>query len=208
MCIRDSDKYILPKLLDSCCSNPPMVYQRKKVVPLAEGDVLEVGIGSGLNLPFYDKAKINKLWGLDPSEELNKMAAEVAKEEKMEVDFIISGAEEIPLPDNKVDTVILTYTMCTIPDVDLANEEIKRVLKPEGKLIFCEHGIAPDENIYKWQKRINPIWKRIAGGCNLHRNIPEIIENSGFNIKEIETMYLPSTPKFAGYNYWGFAKPN
>ena len=201
-------KYILPKLLNSCCSNPPMVYQRKKVVPLAEGDVLEVGIGSGLNLPFYDKSKINKLWGLDPSEELNKMAAEVAKEEEMEVDFIISGAEEIPLPDNKVDTVILTYTMCTIPDVDLANEEIKRVLKPEGKLIFCEHGIAPDENIYKWQKRINPIWKRIAGGCNLHRNIPEIIERSGFDIEEIDTMYLPSTPKFAGFNYWGFAKPN
>jgi len=202
------DKYILPKLLDSCCSNPPMVYQRKKVVPLAEGDVLEVGIGSGLNLPFYDKSKINRLWGLDPSEELNKMAAEVAKEEEMEVDFIISGAEEIPLPDNKVDTVILTYTMCTIPDVDLANEEIKRVLKPEGKLIFCEHGIAPDQNIYKWQKRINPIWKRIAGGCNLHRNIPEIIERSGFDIEEIDTMYLPSTPKFAGFNYWGFAKPN
>ena len=201
-------KYILPKLLNSCCSNPPMVYQRKKVVPLAEGDVLEVGIGSGLNLPFYDKSKINKLWGLDPSEELNKMAAEVAKEEKMEVDFIISGAEEIPLPDNKVDTVILTYTMCTIPDVDLANEEIKRVLKPEGKLIFCEHGISPDENVYKWQKRINPIWKRIAGGCNLHRNIPKIIENSGFNIEEIDTMYLPSTPRFAGYNYWGFARPN
>ena len=201
-------KYILPKLLNSCCSNPPMVYQRKKVVPLAEGDVLEVGIGSGLNLPFYDKSKINKLWGLDPSEELNKMAADVANEEKMEVDFIISGAEEIPLPDNKVDTVILTYTMCTIPDVDLANEEIKRVLKPEGKLIFCEHGISPDESIYKWQKRINPIWKRIAGGCNLHRNIPEIIESSGFNIEEIDTMYLPSTPKFAGYNYWGFATPN
>ena len=202
------DKYVLPKLLNSCCSNPPMVYQRKKVVPLAEGDVLEVGIGSGLNLPFYDKSKINKLWGLDPSEELNKMAAEVAKEEKMEVDFIISGAEEIPLPDNKVDTVILTYTMCTIPDVDLANKEIKRVLKPEGKLIFCEHGISPDENVYKWQKRINPIWKRIAGGCNLHRNIPEIIKSSGFNIEEIDTMYLPSTPKFAGYNYWGFARPN
>ena len=202
------DNYILPKLLNSCCSNPPMVYQRKKVVPLAEGDVLEVGIGSGLNLPFYDKSKINKLWGLDPSEELNKMAADVAKEEKMEVDFIISGAEEIPLPDNKVDTVILTYTMCTIPDVDLANEQIKRVLKPEGKLIFCEHGISPDESIYKWQKRINPIWKRIAGGCNLHRNIPEIIESSGFNIEEIDTMYLPSTPKFAGYNYWGFATPN
>ena len=202
------EKYVLPKLLNCCCNNPPMVYQRKKVVPLAEGDVLEVGIGSGLNLPFYNKSKINKLWGLDPSEELNKMASEVAKEEKMEVDFIISGAEEIPLPDNKVDTVILTYTMCTIPELDLANQEIKRVLKPEGKLIFCEHGIAPDEKVYKWQKRINPLWKKIAGGCNLHRNIPEIIKSSGFDIKEIDSMYLPSTPKFAGFNYWGFAKPS
>ena len=202
------NKYILPKLLNCCCSSPPMVYQRKKVVPLAEGDVLEVGIGSGLNLPFYDKSKITKLWGLDPSEELNKMASEVAKEVELEVDFIISGAEEIPLPENKVDTVLLTYTMCTIPDVDIANKEIKRVLKPEGKLIFCEHGISPDEKVYKWQKRINPLWKRIAGGCNLHRNIPEIIENSGFDIEQIDTMYLPNTPRFAGYNYWGYARPN
>jgi len=202
------DKYILPKLLNKCCSSPSMVHQRKKVVPLAEGDVLEVGIGSGLNLPFYDKSKITKLWGLDPSEELNKMALEVAREEDLEVDFIISGAEEIPLPDNRVDTVLLTYTMCTIPEVNLANEEIKRVLKPEGKLIFCEHGLSPDERVYKWQKRINPLWKRIAGGCNLHRNIPEIIESSGFGIEEIDTMYLPNTPRFAGYNYWGYARPN
>ena len=185
-----------------------MVYQRQKVVPLATGEVLEVGIGSGLNLPFYDKSKITKLWGLDPSEELNKMASQVALEEELEVDFIISGAEEIPLPDNCVDTVLLTYTMCTIPEVELANKEIKRVLRSDGRMIFCEHGESPDANVHKWQKRINPLWKKIAGGCNLDRNIPEIIESSGFNIEEIETMYLPGTPQWAGYNYWGFATPN
>ena len=202
------DKYFLPRILNSLCSAKPMVYQRQKVVPLAEGDVLEVGIGSGLNLPFYDKSKITKLWGLDPSEELHKMASKVASEEDLEVDFILSGAEEIPLPDNCVDTVLLTYTMCTIPEVKLANEEIRRVLRSDGRMIFCEHGEAPDANVHKWQKRINPLWKKIAGGCNLDRNIPEIIESSGFNIEEIDTMYLPGTPQWAGYNYWGFARPN
>ena len=169
------DKHILPKLLNCLCSAKPMGYQRQKIVPSAEGAVLEVGIGSGLNLPFYDKSKIDKIWGLDPSEELNKMAAQVASEEGLEVDFIISGAEYIPLLDNEVDTILITYTMCTIPEVKRANEEMKRVLKPEGRMIFCEHGKAPDKNVFKWQKRINPIWKKIAGGCSLHRNIPELI---------------------------------
>ena len=182
-----------------------MGYQRQKIVPSAEGAVLEVGIGSGLNLPFYDKSKIDKIWGLDPSKELNKMAAQVASEEGLEIDFIISGAENIPLQDNEVDTVLITYTMCTIPEVIRANIEIKRVLKDGGKLIFCEHGVAPDENIVKWQSRINPIWGKIAGGCNINRNIPQIIEGSGFKIEQMEEMYLPSTPKIAGYNYWGFA---
>ena len=201
------DKHILPKLLNCLCSAKPMGYQRQKIVPSAEGAVLEVGIGSGLNLPFYDKSKIDKIWGLDPSEELNKMAAQVASEEGLEVDFIISGAEDIPLLDNEVDTILITYTMCTIPEVKRANEEMKRVLKPEGRMIFCEHGKAPDKNVFKWQKRINPIWKKIAGGCSLHRNIPELIEASGFKLEKLDTMYLPSTPKFAGYNYWGSAKP-
>ena len=98
--------------------------------------------------------------------------------------------------------------MCTIPEVELANKEIKRVLRSDGRMIFCEHGESPDVNVHKWQKRINPLWKKIAGGCNLDRNIPEIIESSGFNIEEIDTMYLPSTPQWAGYNFWGFARPN
>ena len=199
------DKYVLPKFLNCACGSKPVARQRKKVVPLAEGKVLEVGIGSGLNLPFYDKSKIDELWGLDPSEELSEMARKVADSEQMEVNFISSGAEEIPLPDDHFDSVLVTYTMCTIPEVIRANGEIRRVLKNGGKMIFCEHGEAPDENIRKWQKRINPIWGKFAGGCNINRKIPSLIEDSGFDIIELEEMYLPSTPKIAGYNYWGYA---
>ena len=133
------------------------------------------------------------------------MAKKVALNESLEINFISSGAEEIPLPDNHFDTVLITYTMCTIPEVLRANDEIKRVLKNEGKMIFCEHGVAPDENIRKWQNRINPYWGMLAGGCNINRNIPSLIEDSGFDIVELEEMYLPKTPKIAGYNYWGYA---
>ena len=199
------DKYVLPKFLNCACGSKPVARQRKKVVPLAEGKVLEVGIGSGLNLPFYDKSKIDELWGLDPSEELSEMARKLADSEQMEVNFISSGAEEISLPDDHFDSVLITYTMCTIPEVIRANGEIRRVLKNGGKMIFCEHGEAPDENIRRWQKRINPIWGKFAGGCNINRKIPSLIEDSGFDIIELEEMYLPSTPKIAGYNYWGYA---
>ena len=197
------EKYVLPKFLNCACGSKPVSYQRKKVVPLAEGKVLEIGIGSGLNLPFYDKAKIDEIWGLDPSEELSEMAKQVADEESMEVKFISSGAEDIPLPDNYFDCVLVTYTMCTIPEVQRANQEIRRVLKEDGKMIFCEHGEAPDQNIRKWQNRINPFWGKLAGGCNINRKIPSLIQDSGFDIIEMEAMYLPNTPKIAGYNYWG-----
>lgn len=199
------EKYVLPKFLNCACGSKPVSYQRKKVVPLAEGKVLEVGIGSGLNLPFYDKAKIDEIWGLDPSEQLSEMAKQVADEESMEVKFISSGAEDIPLPDNYFDCVLVTYTMCTIPEVQRANQEIRRVLKENGKMIFCEHGEAPDQNIRKWQNRINPFWGKLAGGCNINRKIPSLIQDSGFDIIEMEEMYLPNTPKIAGYNYWGYA---
>ena len=199
------EKYVLPKFLNCACGSKPVARQREKVVPLAEGKVLEIGIGSGLNLPFYDKTKVDEIWGLDPSEELSEMARAVAIQEGMEVNFISSGAEEIPLPDDHFDSVLITYTMCTIPEVIRANTEIRRVLKNQGKMIFCEHGAAPDDNIRKWQKRINPFWGKIAGGCNIDRNIPSLIQDSGFDIIEIEEMYLPNTPKIAGYNFWGYA---
>ncbi|MDC3376262.1 class I SAM-dependent methyltransferase [Gammaproteobacteria bacterium] len=200
------NKYILPKVLNCTCGSKPINYQRAKIVPLAEGVVLDIGIGSGLNIPFYNKSKIKYLYGLDPSKELIEMAKPLANLNQIEIEFLECRAENIPLLDNSIDTVLITYTMCTIQDVILSNSEIKRVLKDNGKLLFCEHGLAPDKNIAKWQKRINPIWNKIAGGCNLNRNIPDIITSSGFKISSIEEMYLPNTPKFAGYNYWGIAR--
>ena len=200
------DKYILPKFLNCACGTKPINYQRDKIVPLAKGIVLDIGIGSGLNMPFYKTSNIDHLYGLDPSEELLKIAKHLAKKNELEIEFLQCGAEAIPLPDQSIDTVLITYTMCTIPNIKLSNSEIMRVLKPEGQLLFCEHGLAPDKNIAKWQRRINPIWSKIAGGCNLNRDIPKLITSSGFKISNMEEMYLPSTPKFAGYNYWGVAK--
>jgi ubiquinone/menaquinone biosynthesis C-methylase UbiE len=200
------EKFFLPKVCDKCCSTKPINYQRNKVVPLAKGIVLEIGIGSGLNIPFYNKNNIEKIIGLDPSEELNFLANKVAKKNNIEIDFIISGAEDIALPDNSIDTILITYTLCTIPDLGNSMAEMKRVLKSDGKFIFCEHGIAPDQNIVKWQTRINPIWKALMGGCNINRNIPKIISDGGFDITNISEMYLPSTPKIVGYNYWGIAE--
>ena len=203
------DKYILPTFLNCACGAKPILYQRGKVVPLAEGLVLEVGIGSGLNIPFYDVANVQKVIGLDPSPELNDMASKVAanaaQEKGLTVELLIGSAEDMPLPDDHFDTVVITYTLCTIPDALAANREIRRVLKPSGKLIFCEHGLAPDAGVAKWQGRIDPYWGKIAGGCHLNRDIPELIESAGFSIANMEQMYLPSTPKFAGYNYWGVA---
>ena len=199
------EKMVLPKLCDKCCGTKPINYQRKKVVPLAKGVVLEVGIGSGLNIPFYNKNNIEKIIGLDPSEELNVLAKRVADDNGIQIDFLINGAEDIDLPDNSVDTILITYTLCTIPNLKKSMSEMKRVLKPGGKFIFCEHGIAPDINIIKWQRRINPIWGIFFGGCNINRNIPKIISESGFNISNLNQMYLPSTPKIVGYNYWGEA---
>ena len=199
------EKYVLPKLLDCCCSTKPINYQRNKVVPNASGNVLEIGIGSGLNLPFYEKSKINNLYGIDPSSELCDMAKKTASDNKIDVNLLINGAEEIELPKDSIDTVVMTYTLCTIPNPTDALKEIKRVMKVDAKMLFCEHGTAPDKNIIKWQNRINPIWGKLFGGCNINRDIPSILKESGFKINTLDQMYLPSTPKIVGYNYWGEA---
>ncbi|NWH07183.1 MAG: class I SAM-dependent methyltransferase [Alphaproteobacteria bacterium] len=200
------ERHILPPLLNMAMSAKPITYQRRKVVPQASGRVLEIGMGAGHNIPFYDRAKVSELIGLEPSPGLRSRAQRTAHEAGMKVDFIGLKAEEIPLADESVDTVLVTYTLCTIPDVPRALAGMKRVLKPGGCLIFCEHGEAPDPGVKRWQGRINPIWKRIAGGCNLHRPIPSLLREGGFAIDKMETMYLPSTPRFAGYNYWGSAR--
>jgi ubiquinone/menaquinone biosynthesis C-methylase UbiE len=198
------EKFILPKLTHWVCSQKDITLQRKKVVPLATGRVLEVGIGSGLNLPFYNPSTVDHIWGLDPSKQLRKIAERKAIEIPFDVDFIGLSGEEIPLEKNSVDTVLITYTLCSIPDVHRALNEMSRVLRFGGKLIFCEHGKAPDDNVYKWQERINPIWTKISGGCNLNRPISNLIEESGFKIENIDTRYN-SALKILSYNYRGIA---
>ena len=199
------DKYILPHLLNCSCNTKPFIVQRKKVIPLATGKVLEVGIGSGLNLPFYQKDSIKEIWGLDPSKELLLMAKKKAKAENMDVQFLNATAESIQLDDNFFDTVVVTYTMCTISNLNQALSEIKRVMKTDGRLIFCEHGASPEPGVFVWQNRLNKVWSKISGGCNINKDIPSIIESSGLVVSQLETMYLPKTPKMLGYNYWGYA---
>tara|TARA_B100001287_G_scaffold140347_1_gene118129 strand:- start:61 stop:684 length:624 start_codon:yes stop_codon:yes gene_type:complete len=199
------ENYVLPKMLDCCCSTKPISYQRKKIVPEASGTILEIGIGSGLNIPYYQKSKINKVIGLEPSEQLCKMAKKTADDNNFSIDFLVNGAEEIELPSNSVDTILLTYTLCSIPEPYIALKEIMRVMKSDGRILFCEHGIAPDEVVQKWQNRINPLWGKLFGGCNINRDIPNILKNGGFKINSLDKMYLPSTPKIVGYNYWGEA---
>jgi len=199
------DRYVLPRFINCACSTKPMMKQREKVVPHASGTVLEIGIGTGLNLPYYDPAKVERLIGLDPSEESWKLAGERAAHLDFEVEFIGLPGEQIPLQDASVDTVLVTYALCTIPDPVAALTGMRRVLRPGGRLIFCEHGIAPDAAVVKWQDRINPVWRKIAGGCNLNRDIPALLAAGGFEVAELSTLYLPGTPKFAGYNYWGRA---
>ena len=200
------NKYILPKFLNCACGSKPINYQRQKVVPLANGKVLDIGIGSGLNIPFYNSDKIDKVIGIDPSHELIELAKELANDSKASIELVIGSAESIPYPDNFFDTVLVTYTMCTIPNVAIANKEMWRVLKDDGRLIFCEHGLAPDKKISKWQNRIDPFWGKIAGGCHLNRDIQKLITDAGFSFESLDKMYIPSTPKFAGYNYWGIGK--
>jgi ubiquinone/menaquinone biosynthesis C-methylase UbiE len=200
------DRYILPHIINCACGTKPVMKQREKVVPLAEGNVLEIGMGSGLNIPFYDPDKVNMVWGLEPSEGMREKAAERVALSPVEIQWLDLPGEEIPLKDNSVDTIVLTFTLCTIPDWQGALQQMRRVLKPGGKLLFSEHGQAPDNHIQKWQNRLNPTWKTLAGGCNLNRAIPKLLKQSGFEIESMESMYLPSTPKVAGYCYWGQAK--
>ncbi|TFG39096.1 MAG: class I SAM-dependent methyltransferase [Chromatiales bacterium] len=198
------DDKILPHLINVVCASKPTRKQREKIVPRASGDVLEVGFGSGLNLPYYDRDKVRHIWGLEPAEGMRKIAAGAIAASGLDIELIDLPGEEIPLHDNSVDTVLITYTLCTIPHVASALEGVRRVLKPNGRLLFCEHGKAPDANVAKWQERMNPTWKKFAGGCNMNRDIPEIIAAAGFAIEDDNRMYIPGI-RALSYQYWGAA---
>jgi len=200
------NEHILPKLINCVCSQNDIGMMRRQLVPMAEGKTLEIGMGSGLNLPFYDPSKIDLVLGLEPAAQLRKMAEKKALEVPFDVDFIGLSGEEIPLENHSVDTVLVTYTLCSIPDVFKALKEMKRVLKSSGKLIFCEHGKSPDTHIFKWQNRLNRPWTKISGGCHLNRHISELITKSGFKIVALDAGY--SSPlKLVSFNYKGIAVP-
>jgi ubiquinone/menaquinone biosynthesis C-methylase UbiE len=198
------DRYILPPLINLACSSKPNMKQREKVVPLAEGEVLEIGVGSGLNFPFYDTNKVRKVWGLEPSEGMRLLARKKLAGSELNVELIDLPGEEIPLDTNSVDTVVVTYTLCTIPDAQRALRGMRRVLRPGGHLLFCEHGAAPDDGVRRWQERLNPVWRRFSGGCNINKDIPGLLESSGFRVVVDERMYIPGV-KALSYNYWGSA---
>lgn len=197
------DRYVLPHIIDLTCGVKPIRKQRQKVVPLASGDVLEIGIGGALNAPFYDKARVRRIVGVDPALQMHSLALRRIKAAGLEVELVGLSAEKLPLEDHTFDSVVCTYTLCSIPDPANALAEIRRVLRPGGKLLFSEHGIAPDESVRRWQRRLQPIWGPLAGGCSLSLNLPAVLEAAGFNAKT-ESRYIPG-PRFASYHYWGEA---
>jgi ubiquinone/menaquinone biosynthesis C-methylase UbiE len=199
------DKYLLPRITHWVCTSSPARKQRQKVVPRAHGRVLELGAGSGLNLEFYNPGKVEHLFALEPSTEMWAIAQREKDLSRLEMEFLNGVAEEIPLDDNAVDCIVTTFTMCTIAHLPAAFEEMRRVLKPGGTLLFSEHGLAPDASVRRWQNLMNPAWKRLAGGCHLNRDIPELIKSGGFTFQDLDAMYIPG-PKFASYQYWGAAR--
>ena len=196
---------ILPRLCDLAMRNKQLVPYRERVIGAAEGRVLEIGVGSGKNLPFY-RPPVREVLALEPAPRLIAMAQSASRASSMPVTFLEASAEAIPLDEHSVDTIVTTWTLCSIPQAATALAEMRRVLRPGGKLLFAEHGLAPDEAVHWWQDRLTPAWRYISGGCHLNRPIRSMIEAAGFRIDRIETGYMPG-PKPMTFMYEGSARP-
>jgi len=199
------ERRVLPRLIDLAMRNERATRYRAKIIPAAAGRVLEIGAGSGLNLPYYTDA-VTQLYALDPSETLLQMARGKQRRSDLAVEFLERSAEDIPLANRSLDTVVTTWSLCTVPDAAKALREARRVLKRGGSLLFVEHGRAPDASVAKWQRRLDPWWSRIAGGCHLNRSIDRLIRDAGFRIFELENAYLRGPRPFT-YTYSGRARP-
>jgi len=201
------DRYILPRLIGCACASKPIMRQRAKVVPKAEGRVLELGIGGGLNLDFYDPKRVSEVVGVDPSAELRARVADAPRPPDLNVTVEAGEAERLQFEDHSFDSVVCTFTLCSVCSPRESLAEARRVLKPTGRFIFAEHGLAPDADVVKWQRRWEPLWKRIAGGCHLTRPVSATIGGQGFRLESSDGMYLPGTPRIAGWSEWGVATP-
>lgn len=197
-------RYLLPTLTEFAMRSQTLRPERARWVPLARGVVLEVGVGSGLNVPIY--REVRKLYALDPSEELLRMARLRAALAAFPVEFLCRPAEAIPLADGSVDDIVTTWTLCTIADPVTALQEMHRVLRPEGRLIFVEHGRSPDPAVVRWQDRLTPLWRRVTGGCHLNRPIDRLLRSGGFDVLEMDQGYVAG-PQVGSYLYRGTARP-
>lgn len=201
------DRHIMPRLIGCACASKPIMKQRAKVVPRAEGQVLELGVGGGLNLAFYDPGKVSSVTGVDPSLELRDRAMAAPRAEGLKVEIREGVAESLPFDDASFDSVVCTFTLCSVHSPQKALSEAMRVLKPGGRFLFSEHGRSPEAGVAKWQDRLNPMWKAIAGGCHLTRPVTRSIAEAGFVVGEAQQMYLPGTPRILGWAEWGEARP-
>lgn len=199
------DRHLLPHLIDCACGMGDVMKLRAALIPQAKGRVLEVGIGTGLNLPYYDAQQVSHICGLDPSPEMHSLARARAAALQIPLEHVTLSAERIAAADHSYDTVVSTFTLCTIPDAVAALGEMRRVLKPGGELLFCEHGQAPDTGVRRWQDRLTPLWKPIAGGCHLNRDIPALLAAGGFALGKMVASYLPG-PRPMTYVYRGSAR--
>ncbi len=200
--------HIYPHLVNMLGNPKPIREVRQRIVPLAQGKVLEIGVGSGVNFVHYDPARVSKVYALEPNPAMIRLAAAAAHGTELEVEFLDLPGERIPLEDNTVDTVVSAFTLCTIPGVVEVIRGIERVLKPGGKLIFCELGIAPDPQVRRWQKRWEPVHHWAFAGLRLTRDIPALITQGGFRIEQMEMAYLAAFPKSWAHCCWGAAIPN
>ena len=198
-------RHILPRCLDKACGIGPIEKQRAKIVPLAKGRVLEIGIGSGLNLPHYNSAQVSTVIGVDPDAHIWARSESRRAAADFPIERIGLSGEDIPMESESADTVVVTYSLCTIPDPVKALREMRRILKPGGDILFCEHGRAPDASVAKWQGRMDPLWSKISGGCHTGRDIPNLLTEAGLETVELHQQYIPG-PKVLAYNYWGRAR--
>jgi ubiquinone/menaquinone biosynthesis C-methylase UbiE len=199
------ERYLLPHLIDFACGMGEVMKARSQIVPQAHGRVLEIGIGSGLNLSFYDPAQVNLIVGVDPSAAMQKLARQRAAAITIPVEMVALELGQIQAETASFDSIVCTFTLCTIPDAVAALREMRRVLKPGGRLLFCEHGLSPDAPVVRWQQHLTPLWKPLAGGCHLNRDIPALLAAGGFVIGALENRYLKG-PRPMTYIYQGWAE--
>jgi SAM-dependent methyltransferase len=199
-------RYIGPKFVSCLCSMGDITAERERVVPLARGVVLEIGMGPGLNLPFYNPLNVTKVIGVDPNDAFLHLGERRHRSSPVPLEILRAPAERLPLADIIIDTAVITYTLCSVDNPEQALREVRRVLKPEGRVLFLEHGLSPEADVARWQHRLNPIWRSLAVGCNLTRPVADLLKKAGFSIQDMEEYYLGGAPRVIGFHCRGIAQ--